>query len=76
MPEKIRNTGVSICNMLLQLLQILTSKYVLFFFEAITFHVAMFIFAGICLFGTSFILITMPETKGKSHIQIMRALEK
>lgn len=62
--------------MLLQIIQILTSKYVLFFFEALTFHASMFIFAGICLFGTLFILITMPETKGKSYTQIMRALEK
>lgn len=75
-PEKIRNTGVSFCMTLQSILQILTSKYLLVFFKVLGFHIGMFIFSAICLFGTLFILITMPETKGKSYGQIMRALEK
>lgn len=76
MPEKIKNTSVSFCMTLLSILQILTSKYLLTMFDVLGFHIAMFIFSGICIFGTIFILIEMPETKGKSHGDIMRALEK
>lgn len=76
MPEKIRNTGVSFLYTFLSILQILTSKYLLFFFEVLGFHWAMFIFAGICVFGTLFISIAMPETKGKCYVDIMKALEK
>lgn len=76
MPEKIKNTAVSFCMTLLSILQILTSKYLLFIFDELGFHWAMLAFAGICLFGTLFILIKMPETKGKCHGDIMRALEK
>lgn len=76
MPEKIKNTGVSFGMTFYMILQILTSKYLLLVFEEFGFHWAMFGFATIISFGTSFILINMPETKGKSHEQIMRELEK
>lgn len=76
MPEKIKNITVSFCMTLLSILQMLTSKYLLFMFDALGFHWAMLIFAGVCIFGTLFILVQMPETKGRSHGDIMRALEK
>lgn len=76
MPEKIKNTGVSFGMTFYMILQILTSKYLLLVFEEFGFHWAMFGFATIISIGTSFILINMPETKGKSHEQIMRELEK
>lgn len=76
MPEKIKNTGVSFCMTFYMILQILTSKFLLYFFEVLGFHWAMFIFAGICLSGTLFILINMPETNGLSRQEIMKALEK
>lgn len=76
MPEKIKNTAVSFCMTFSSILQILISKYLLFFIEALGFHWAMFVFAGICLFGTLYIQLSMPETKGKCYVDIMRALEK
>lgn len=34
----------------------------------------MFLFAGCCIFGIFFVIIYLPETKGKSYEEIMRDL--
>lgn len=36
----------------------------------------MFFFASCCIVGTVFYLTVLPETKGKSHEEIIKALEK
>lgn len=74
MPDKIKNIAVSFLMTFMSITQILTSKYLLYFFEALTFHWAMFIFAGNCIIGTLYILFTMPETKGKGYIDIMKEM--
>lgn len=39
-------------------------------------HATMFMFAVISIGGAVFVLLYIPETKGKSHEEIMRSLEK
>lgn len=75
MPERIKVAGVLICAILASVLQILSSKYLLILFEVFGIHWVMFVSAVICLCGTIFILIVLPETKNKCYGDIMTALE-
>lgn len=43
--------------------------------QSIGIHGCMFFFATFCMIGAIFVVIVFPETKGKSHEEIMRALE-
>lgn len=44
--------------------------------ELIGMHGNLFIFAIISLFGAIFVQFVLPETKGKSHQEIMKMLER
>lgn len=75
MPQKIKDGCVSFCMSLLWLLSFIIRKYLPLLMESIGFHGSMFLFAGICLCGAAFIILCMPETKMKSHEEIMKSLE-
>lgn len=75
MPEKIKEFGVTLCMMLLWLLLFFNFKFQPTLIEWIGFHWSIFIFASVCIFGASFTLAYIPETKGKSHAEIMKSLE-
>lgn len=74
MPANIKDFGVSFCMVVLWLVTFIMVKYLPFITESIGFHNSMFVFAGICLLGEIFIAVIVPETKGKSHEEIMDSL--
>lgn len=75
MPEKVKNFGVSFCMALLWCLSFVVVKYLPILTETLGFHISMFFFAVICLLGTVFIILFVPETKGQSYERIMKMLE-
>lgn len=75
MPEKIKDQCVSFCMSLLWVFAFLTIKYFPALNELLGFHGSMFLFAGVCFGGALFVILFMPETKCKSHEDIMKSLE-
>lgn len=75
MPDKVKDLNVSLCIGLLWTLSFIVVKYLPLMIEAIGFHTSLLFFAGICVFGTVFIVFFVPETKGKSYEQIMESLQ-
>lgn len=75
MPEKIKNTCMSLCMTLYWLLTFINAKYLPTVIDSLGFHAAMFIFAGICMWCAIFIVLFIPETKGKSYEEIMDSLQ-
>lgn len=74
LPVKIKDFGLSFCMTLVWILSFLTVKLLPILTSTFGFHGTMFIFAGCCLFSTIFIISCMPETRGKSHEEIMNIL--
>lgn len=75
MPEKIKDGSVAFCMAISWIFSFITIKYLPLLNDAIGFHGSMFLFAAICVFGAVYIIIFMPETKCKTHEQIMKSLE-
>lgn len=74
MPEKTKDFSVSMCMTLLWILSFITTKYLPLLTDVIGFGGSMFLFAGVCVACEIFIIFFCPETKGKSHEEIMEAL--
>lgn len=74
LPEKLKSFGVSALMTILWMFCLIVLKFFPFVMEAIGIHGAAFIFAGICIVCAVFMLICMPETKGKSYDEIMASL--
>lgn len=75
LPENLREVGVSICNAILGTSSFIVLKSFLFLLELLGVHGLMFMFAGIIIPCTIFIIIYVPETKGKSYNEIMALLK-
>lgn len=75
LPENSRELGASICNTVLGTCSFIVLKSMLAISNLIGLHGLMFLFAGICIPYAIFIIIYMPETKGKSYDQIMNLLK-
>ena len=75
MPEKIKDACVSFCMSLLWTFSFITIKYLPALTETLGFHGSMFLFAFVCICGATFVIAFMPETKCKSHEEIMKSLE-
>lgn len=74
MPEKIKEIYMSFCMTLLWGLNFISAKYLPDFIEILGFHGSMYMFAGVCLFSALYIVLFMPETRGKSYEDIMKSL--
>lgn len=74
LPEKLKDFGMSFCLTLVWSLSFLMVKLLPFLINTFGFHGTMFFFAGCCISSAIFIIIRMPETKNKSHDQIMELL--
>lgn len=74
LPEKVKSFGLTFLVTVLWSFCLLVLKFFPFIMEAIGLHSASFIFAGVCIVGSIFLLIVMPETKGKSYEEIMASL--
>lgn len=75
MPEKIKDGCMTFCMSLMWMFSFITIKYLPMLNEWIEFHNSMFLFAGICICGAAFVVSVMPETKCKTHEEIMKSLE-
>lgn len=75
LPQKLKNFGVSFCMTVLWASAFLIIKFLPFMTDSLGFHGTMFCFAAICIASAIFIVLGMPETKGKTYDEIMRALE-
>lgn len=74
MPHALKDFGVSFCMMLLSLCSFFALKFLPLLIDTLGLHSAMFLFSGVCVAGTVFIIFEVPETKGKSHEEIMNSL--
>lgn len=74
-PEKIKDGSVAFCMAISWIFSFITIKYLPLLNELGGFQSSMFLFAGICVCGAVFIILSMPETKCKTHEEIMKSLE-
>lgn len=74
LPENLRESGASICNVVLGTSSFIVLKSTLAVISLIGLHGLMFLFAGICIPYVIFLGIFMPETKGRSYDEIMNSL--
>lgn len=74
MPDKLKDFGTSFCMTLLWISQFIMLKFLPLLTDTLGFHGSMFLFAGVCVACTVFIILFMPETKGRSYEQIMKSL--
>lgn len=75
MPEKIKDTSVSFCMSLLWIFSFICIKYLQLLIDVFSFHGSMFLFSGVCIGSAIFVILFLPETKNRSHEEIMRSLE-
>ncbi|XP_031622894.1 facilitated trehalose transporter Tret1-like isoform X2 [Contarinia nasturtii] len=76
MPEKLKDFGMSFCMAILWSTSFAIIKYLPFLNNALGFHGTLFVFASVCLSCAIFIILYMPETKGKSYEEIQKTLRK
>lgn len=75
LPEHLREFGVSFCNAILGTSSFIVLKSFLFLLETLGLHGTLFMFAGILIPCTIYIIFAMPETRGKSYHEIMALLK-
>ncbi|XP_055918187.1 facilitated trehalose transporter Tret1 [Eupeodes corollae] len=75
MPPKIRNIGSMICMEVLWIFAFLVLKYLPLMTLSLGMHGTMYVFACCCFAGAIFVILFVPETKGKSIETIMKMLE-
>lgn len=74
LPQKIRAIGLMICVTATWLLAFVMVKIFPFLMQLLGMHGCMFLFAGCSLVGGAYVVIIVPETKGKSFDEIMNLL--
>lgn len=75
LPKNVKEFGIVICDTTGFVLVFATTKLLPLLIDKLKFHGCMFSFAGCCLFGALVIFLYVPETKGKTHEQIMESLK-
>lgn len=74
MPARLKDLGVSFVMSLIWIFSFVCTKFLPYMIETLSFQGTLFLFAAVCLFGGLYIMLAMPETKGKSREEIMAAL--
>lgn len=62
-------------HLIIQNLAFINIKFLPSFIEILGFHWTMYMFSLVCIFGVLFTISVIPETKGKSHEEIMKSLQ-
>lgn len=73
-PEKIKEGYTSFCMSFVWFHNFIATKYLPMFFDLLGIHGGMYFFAGVCISSAIFIVLYVPETKGKSYEEIMESL--
>lgn len=76
MPQNIRSFGLSICQTFNWVLAFLLLRFFKVFVDVFQFHVCMFLFCSVALFGMIFVIVFVPETKNRSFEEIENSLLK
>ncbi|XP_055300883.1 facilitated trehalose transporter Tret1-like isoform X2 [Sitodiplosis mosellana] len=76
MPEKVRSIGCTICFCLSWVLAFLMVKFFESVIDQIGLFGCMFLFSICTVFGAIFIIIFIPETKGKTYAEIAAILDR
>lgn len=74
MPQNFKEFGATLCISIIWISSFSTVKFFPFLIDLIQLHASLFLFSGFCLAGTVFILVFLPETKGKSYDEIQKLL--
>ncbi|XP_017473364.1 PREDICTED: facilitated trehalose transporter Tret1 [Rhagoletis zephyria] len=74
MPLKLRSLGSMTCMMTMWITGVFLLKYLPLMAELMGMHGMVFGFGGICIAGCIFLIIYVPETKGKSIDEILQNL--
>lgn len=74
LPDNLRDFGTSFCYAVLSLSAFIVLKFMPFLNETVGLHGTMFLFGGFCLACTLFVIVYVPETKGKNYDEIMESL--
>lgn len=75
LPEHLREFGISVSNTVLAASSFIVLKLLPLLSGMVGLHWALFWFAGFCLLNTLFIILYVPETKGKNYEEIMNLLQ-
>lgn len=76
MPEKMKDFGITSYLTLSSFSAFLLVKYLPMITELLGFDMSMFLFAAVCVICELFIIFYVPETKAKSHDEIIAMLQK
>lgn len=76
LPTQLKSFGISFFIAFMWTLVFINAKCFPVLIGAIEFHWTMYIYAITCSIGIGFIAIFLPETKRKSHSEIMKSLDK
>lgn len=75
LPESLRDFGIPLSNGVMATAAFIVLKFSPTVCAFAGFHGLAFLFGGICITGTLFVIFYVPETKGKSYREIMKLLE-
>lgn len=75
LPPKIRALGCNICMTLLWIFCFTIIKFLPKLTDLLGLHGLMLMFASVCFLGAAFVILFLPETKGRSIKEILASLE-
>lgn len=73
---QIKNAASSLCTSFIWIIGFILTQYYPLLAAHLGVHTCMFFFASVCFAGAIFVILVIPETKGKSYTEIMQALVK
>lgn len=75
LPDNLREFGTSFCNASLSISAFLVLKFMPWLWAIIGLHGTMFLFGGFSIASGLFIILYVPESKGKNYEEIMKSLQ-
>lgn len=74
LPERLREFGLTVCTMVIGTSAFISLKFTPLLCELIGFPYTLYMFGGFCILGTIFVILCVPETKGKTYDEIQNLL--